>query len=63
MNEASNAVNPVHREDGLVEPVQLIKDLQFWRLRECEVEPGLGEEAVDEARPVLHALGLAVFDV
>ena len=30
------------------------KDLQLWKLRECEVEPGLGEEAVDEAGPVLH---------
>jgi hypothetical protein len=26
----------------------LSRDLQFWRLREGEVEPGLGEEAVDE---------------
>jgi len=30
------------------------KDLQLWRLRDCEVESGLGQEAVDEAGPVLH---------
>jgi hypothetical protein len=30
-----------------------LKDLQLWRLR-SEVESGLGEEAVDEAGPVLH---------
>jgi len=28
----------------------------LWRLRECEVEPGLGEEAVEGAGPVLHRL-------
>ena len=27
----------------------ILKDLQLWRLRECEVELGLVEEAVDEA--------------
>jgi hypothetical protein len=32
------------------------KDLQLWRLRRREVEPGLGQEAVDEAGPVLHPL-------
>ena len=31
-----------------------LKDLQLWKLRKREVEPGLGEEAVDEAGPVLH---------
>jgi hypothetical protein len=33
----------------------LLKDLQLWRLRKGEVEPGLGEEAVDEAAPVASA--------
>ena len=29
-------------------------DLQLWRLLGCQVEAGLGEEAVEQAGPVLH---------